>query len=72
MTATAEPPGLPEPSYWPGEVAAFFRVDARTVRRWANDGKLRCIFTPGGHRRFPESAVRAYLGEQWVLPEERQ
>lgn len=45
----------------PGEVAALFRVDPRTVTRWAKAGRLRCIRTPGGHRRFLDSDVRALL-----------
>jgi excisionase family DNA binding protein len=43
----------------PGEVAALFRVDPRTVTRWAKTGKLHAIRTPGGHRRYPETEVRA-------------
>ena len=46
----------------PAEVAALFRVDPRTVTRWANGGKLTSVRTPGGHRRFRETEVRAYLG----------
>lgn len=45
----------------PGEVAALFRVDSKTVSRWAAAGKIRCVRTPGGHRRFRESEVRALL-----------
>ncbi|MEV7264667.1 BldC family transcriptional regulator [Micromonospora aurantiaca] len=47
----------------PGEVAALFRVEPKTVTRWAAAGRLHCIRTPGGHRRFLESDVRALLGE---------
>jgi excisionase family DNA binding protein len=45
----------------PGEVAKMFRVDAKTVTRWASAGKLPSVRTPGGHRRFFASAVRALL-----------
>jgi excisionase family DNA binding protein len=45
----------------PGEVAALFRVDAKTVTRWAQAGKLSAIKTLGGHRRFKESEIRALL-----------
>ncbi len=48
----------------PGEVAALFRVDPKTVTRWAKAGKLHAIRTLGGHRRFRESEVRAYLDQQ--------
>jgi excisionase family DNA binding protein len=45
----------------PGEVAALFRVDPKTVTRWAAAGRIGSIRTPGGHRRFKESEVRAML-----------
>ena len=45
----------------PGEVAAMFRVDPKTVTRWAAAGRISSIRTPGGHRRFREDEVRALL-----------
>ena len=45
----------------PGEVAALFRVDPKTVTRWAVAGRIGSVRTPGGHRRFRESEVRALL-----------
>ena len=45
----------------PGEVASLFRVDPKTVTRWAASGRITSIRTPGGHRRFRESEVRALL-----------
>ncbi|HWF42948.1 MAG TPA: BldC family transcriptional regulator [Acidothermaceae bacterium] len=45
----------------PGEVASLFRVDPKTVTRWAASGRIGSIRTPGGHRRFRESEVRALL-----------
>lgn len=45
----------------PAEVASLFRVDAKTVTRWASADKIGSIRTPGGHRRFRESEVRALL-----------
>lgn len=47
----------------PAEVASIFRVDPKTVTRWAAAGRVRSIRTPGGHRRFYESEVRALLEE---------
>jgi excisionase family DNA binding protein len=44
-----------------GEVAAAFSVDPRTVNRWHKRGKITAIRTPGGHRRFRESEIRALL-----------
>jgi excisionase family DNA binding protein len=53
----------------PGEVAALFRVDPKTVTRWAAAGRIGSIRTPGGHRRFRESEVRALLeGEGLAEP----
>ena len=45
----------------PAEVAALFRVDPKTVTRWAKAGKLTSIRTLGGHRRYRESEVRELL-----------
>lgn len=51
----------PERLLTPAEVAVLFRVDPKTVTRWAQAGKLSSIRTLGGHRRFRESEVRALL-----------
>jgi excisionase family DNA binding protein len=49
----------------PAEVAALFRVDPKTVTRWAKAGKLTSLRTLGGHRRYRESEIRSLLdGEQ--------
>ena len=48
-----------EPLLTPAETAAIWRVDARTVTKWANQGRLTSIRTPGGHRRYREREVRA-------------
>ncbi len=45
----------------PSEVATLFRVDPKTVTRWAKAGKLASIRTLGGHRRYRESEVRKLL-----------
>ena len=45
----------------PAEVAALFRVDPKTVTRWAKAGKLTSIRTLGGPRRYKESEVKALL-----------
>ncbi|HEX9775814.1 MAG TPA: helix-turn-helix domain-containing protein [Actinomycetota bacterium] len=47
-----------------GQVAALFQVSRRTVSEWARAGKLESIVTPGGHRRYPASHVRALLESQ--------
>jgi excisionase family DNA binding protein len=58
-----------EPLLTPAEVAAMFRVDPKTVTRWAKAGKLTSIRTLGGHRRYRESEVRSLLAGQ--IPQQR-
>jgi excisionase family DNA binding protein len=53
----------------PAEVAALFRVDPKTVTRWAKAGKLSSIRTLGGHRRYRESEVMSLL--EGVAPQRR-
>ncbi|HEX6518114.1 MAG TPA: BldC family transcriptional regulator [Nocardioidaceae bacterium] len=45
----------------PAEVARAFRVDPKTVTRWADKGHLKPVRLPSGHRRFRESDVTALL-----------
>ncbi len=71
MPLTPRPTGQ-EPSsgalLTPSEVATLFRVDPKTVTRWAKAGKISAIRTLGGHRRFHEDEVRTLLGG---VPEQR-
>jgi len=41
-----------------GEVAELLQVSTKTVCRWAMEGKLPFRRTLGGHRRYPEQAIR--------------
>jgi excisionase family DNA binding protein len=50
----------------PGEVARLFGVDPKTVSRWANAGKISYRITPGGHRRFQASEIKAMLSAQQI------
>ena len=59
---TAMTTGNTERLLTPGEVAALFRVDPKTVTRWASADALPDR-TPGGHRRFRESEVREMLAD---------
>jgi excisionase family DNA binding protein len=52
-------------------VAALFRVDPKTVTRWAQQGKLRSIRTLGGHRRYSESEIKAFLEDSQGVPRPR-
>lgn len=51
----------------PAEVAALWRVDIKTVSRWALNERIPSIRTPGGHRRFKESEMRALLAGEPIL-----
>jgi excisionase family DNA binding protein len=46
-----------------GDVAELFRVQPKTVRQWANAGKLPSIRTLGGHRRYRSNEVRRVLDD---------
>jgi excisionase family DNA binding protein len=43
----------------PGEAARYLHVSPKTINRWANDGRIPCIVTLGGHRRFRRGDVDA-------------
>lgn len=45
----------------PAEVAALFRVDPKTVTRWADAGKMTAVRTLGGHRRYRADEVHNLL-----------
>jgi excisionase family DNA binding protein len=44
----------------PAEVAALFSVSPKTVTRWARTGKISCIRTLGGHRRFDRAQMEDF------------
>jgi len=52
----------------PSEVAALFRVDPKTVTRWAQQGKLHSIRTLGGHRRYSEAEIQQFLDDPQQVP----
>jgi hypothetical protein len=50
----------------PAEVAREFRVDTRTVNRWARDEIIPAgswFWTPGRHRRFYADRMRELIAE---------
>jgi len=55
---------VPDRLLTPAEVAVMFRVDPKTVTRWALAGRIGSLRTPGGHRRFRESEVQNLLQVQ--------
>jgi excisionase family DNA binding protein len=48
----------------PREVAALFGVRPTTIARWAREGKLTPLYTPGGHRRYSRAGLRGLLGQE--------
>jgi len=56
-------PGLPdvERMLRPREVAVLFKVDPKTVTRWAKTGKLTPVVLPSGHRRYRASDVEGLI-----------
>jgi excisionase family DNA binding protein len=47
----------------PSEVAALFRVNPKTVTRWARAGRISYLKTLGGHRRFRADEIQKLLAE---------
>ena len=59
----------------PGQVARILGVSPKTVNRWANDGRIPCAVTLGGHRRFRADVIRTVAESMGVerapVPEDR-
>jgi excisionase family DNA binding protein len=53
----------PERLLTPSEVASLFRVNPKTVTRWARAGRISCVKTLGGHRRFKADEIERLLAE---------
>jgi excisionase family DNA binding protein len=51
----------------PAEVAVLFRVNPKTVTRWARAGKISAIRTLGGHRRFRRAEIESVLRAEEAL-----
>lgn len=43
----------------PTQAARMLHVSPKTIARWADQGRLPCLVTLGGHRRFPRREVMA-------------
>lgn len=51
----------------PSEVAEIFGVRTPTIARWAREGRLTPVRTPGGHRRYTRAGIRELLGQEAPL-----
>lgn len=47
--------------YTPNEAALFLRVDVQTVRRYILEGKLSCVYLPGGDMRLTMKDIKKVL-----------
>lgn len=57
-------PSVPEPLLTVKEVASVYRVEPRTIQRWAKTGRLKAVPTPGGRlKRFRAADVEALLND---------
>jgi excisionase family DNA binding protein len=54
----------PERLLTPSEVASIFGVNPKTVTRWARAGRIGCVKTLGGHRRYRASEIHRLLDAQ--------
>jgi excisionase family DNA binding protein len=47
--------------YSTADIAHLLNVDASTVKRWADSGRLKCYRTVGGHRRFSMDQIQEFV-----------
>ena len=66
-------PEEPEVSYLtPSQAARILHVSPKTVDRWADQGRIPCVVTLGGHRRFSREAIQAIADEMVARGSVRQ
>lgn len=53
-------------------VADLLGVGVSSVKRWTDEGKLTCVRTAGGHRRFETTEVDRFRREQLAQDRERK
>jgi excisionase family DNA binding protein len=62
-------PDMSTPTYLrTAEVADILHVPPKIVSRWAKEGKLPSVTTPGGRRRYPEAKIRELAAEPLACP----
>ena len=55
---------MPEQLLTIKEVSQILRVNIRTLERWDDAGKLPAVRTVGGHRRYKQKDIDAFLGNE--------
>lgn len=57
---------LPETEQWISltKASEFLGIHSTTLRRWADDGQIPFMLTPGGHRRFALSDLQQFAAER--------
>ena len=43
------------------DLSNMLQVSKSTIKRWAEDGKLQCFRTPGGHRKFNQKNIQEFI-----------
>jgi excisionase family DNA binding protein len=56
----------------PGQAARILGVSPKTVNRWANEGRVPCALTLGGHRRFRVDVIQAVAASMGLDGENQQ
>ena len=70
MTMTTQDRHETEKLLTPAEVAALFRVDPKTVTRWAKAGKLTSIRTLGAPWVGPDATASPRSGRSWAATDQ--
>jgi excisionase family DNA binding protein len=45
------------------DAANMLKVDKSTIKRWTDEGKLKCFRTPGGHRKFKADDLYNFMSQ---------
>ena len=49
------------------EVANILGINISTLKRWTDNGTIKCKKTPGGHRKFTMQHIREYYKNEIVV-----
>lgn len=49
----------------PSEASEILKVHPKTLRKWANQNRVRHVKTPGGHRRYSRLDVELLAVKRW-------